>query len=149
MEVSHAVSRLRRGVAMICAVHALLGAAIGSVIEDKGLAFLAGMVSHIPADLAPHRDYSLAVEVPMVIGALAVIGVARGWKSPTFLGALGAALPDLENAFESHGESNENRTIFPTHRASFHGARAKSIWPQVVLGGTCALIAFAKRQPKP
>ena len=134
---------------MICAVHALLGAALGSMIENKGLAFLAGMVSHVPADLAPHRDYSLEIEVPLAISTLAALGAAKGWNSSTFLGALGAALPDLENAFESHGESNENRTIFPTHRASFHGARAKSIWPQVVLGGTCALIAFAKRQPKP
>lgn len=106
---------------MILATHAIVGAAIASLIPDHpGLAFASGMASHFAIDAIPHWDYPLrALSIKPNTGAAlrlnwslfqdlglvmldASVGLATGlWlyatpmaETSVVLGALGAMLPD-------------------------------------------------------
>ena len=123
---------------MICAVHALLGGAIGACARRRSTAFLAGVGSHLLADLLPHCDYPVKVEVPMALGAVAAVGLIAGTRSTAFAGAVGGAAPDLENL------GNQPK-YFPTHRDARHGTRTKKVWPQVLLAAGCCGLILWKR----
>ena len=84
---------------MIGAVHAGVGAALGSLFKRRGSAFAAGVVSHLVADALPHKDFKPAIEVPLMAAAMAAIGKWRGVDSPEFWGAIGGITPDVEHAF--------------------------------------------------
>ena len=125
-------------------VHASVGAALGSRIKNRGLAFAAGVVSHMICDLAPHRDFELPAEAAMVSIALGAIAVRHGIDSPEMAGALGAISPDFENGLERLGVIRG--TVFPTHTDQSwsvgHGRRIESPISQIVLA--CACLALAE-----
>jgi len=109
------------GKSLILSTHAVVGAAIATLMPDHpGLAFLGGMASHFLIDAIPHWDYPLrSISVARgpspgltlnwslfrdlgLIGLDAIVGLTVAlwlYATPTaaaavLLGALGAILPD-------------------------------------------------------
>ena len=105
-------------------------------------AFGGGLASHFAADVVPHRDLDTATEAVLV--ALTLWGIARwqGWGSPSFWGALGGALPDLENALHGRGEAAAARKLFPTHRG-LHGPECPYLAPQLLVAAACVAVLAA------
>jgi hypothetical protein len=128
---------------MMAWTHAAIGAAIGSQSPTKEKAFAAGMVSHGIADLVPHRDFDMKIEVPLLGFMLALIAWRFGLKSKQLWGAIGGFSPDIENGLEILGVIPE--AVYPTHtkRPWFvgHGRKVKSILPQMLLILLCLYIA--------
>jgi len=75
---------------MIGAVHALAGAALGSLCQNRVQGLVAGVISHLVADALPHRDLEVPEEAVLLGATLGVIGATRGWGSREFAGAVGA-----------------------------------------------------------
>jgi len=122
---------------MICGVHAIIGAALGKSLKKKEQAFLAGIASHVIADFIPHKDLTPESEVPLVFATLALIGLGEGWKSPAFWGAIGATLPDLENAVSYLRK--DLPCIFPTHTGR-HGAKVEEVASQIGIALICLAV---------
>jgi hypothetical protein len=119
---------------MMAAVHALVGGAIGRYARRPAPALLGGAVSHLLADLVPHRDYPLPIELPIMLGTLGLLAVRHGAGSPAFLGAVGGVLPDVENGLHMLGVVPERAKIFPTHSGLLpHGRPIRSIGNQMLL----------------
>jgi hypothetical protein len=121
---------------MMNAVHAILGAAVGSLSARKDVAFLAGVGTHLVGDLLPHKDYGPATELPLVAAALWWVGARRGWNSSTFWGAVGGAAPDIENALDRLGLGNSTGAAFPTH-GSWHGRKTEEVVSQGLVSLLC------------
>jgi hypothetical protein len=100
----------------MCSVaHVAAGALVGSIFDDRLVAFVVGFASHIPLDLIPHVDFKdFRVDAAMSIGLLGGILLLSGF-SPLFVGALGAVAPDFENLLWKTGLLSEHRKVFPTH----------------------------------
>jgi hypothetical protein len=100
----------------MCSVtHVAAGALIGSLIDDRLIAFLAGFATHIPMDLVPHVDFrDFRHDAVMSVGLLGAILLFSGF-SPVFVGALGAVAPDFENLLWKTGLIGESQKVFPTH----------------------------------
>ena len=133
---------------MMGAVHAGIGAAVGSLCKTKPGAFLAGIASHVIADIIPHTDYPPAIEVPLVAAALAGIAAWRGADSPEFWGAAGGVAPDLEHGLKELGLITDEREVFPTHgpEPCMHGGETGEHWSQAIITIACvALIALRAR----
>lgn len=124
------------------AVHALIGAAIGSIVKNKTGAFAAGLASHAVADAMPHKDCSAATEVALMATAIAAIAKWRGIDSPEFWGALGAIAPDTEHALLLAGLITNEQEIFPTHidNGKYHGADCGERISQILIALTAACI---------
>jgi len=124
-------------------VHASIGALAGSLSQSRKSAFMAGAASHAVADLVPHRDFSLPAEIPLLVVALALIAKRFGVASQEMAGAVGAVLPDAENALERLGFVKH--MVFPTHTklpwSIGHGKSIKNPWPQVALALCCIVAA--------
>jgi len=132
---------------MICAAHAILGAALGSFARTRSQAFIAGVGTHLLADLVPHRDFSPPAEAAMVAAALAVVAAAAGTDSTVFAGALGGVAPDLENGLSAVGLTD--RRVFPTHQ-EIHGRRTAEVWSQVAISAAAlAVVAWRARKTRP
>ena len=97
-------------------IHALVGAALGSLLRDRKTAFLAGVASHLPADRLPHFHLSDPGEVVVAAATLAFVRLRYGRNSPEFAGAIGALVPDLEVVANRLGLLPEDKQVFPTHR---------------------------------
>lgn len=132
---------------MIGAVHAAIGAAIGSLCGRKSTAFLGGLASHLVADALPHKDFEPVVELPLVAGAIAAVGLWRGADSPEFWGALGAISPDVEHALFVTGAIEEDDKVFPTHvdNGKHHGPETDERWSQLAIAAA-AIAVVALRQ---
>lgn len=124
---------------MIAAVHALTGAALSRLCRTHGEAFLLGGLSHVIADMLPHRDLDIPEEAALLAGALALITGARGPASREFAGAVGAALPDVENLIARLRGLPDDRLLFPTH-ASYHGPKTRDFRLQIALALTGLLL---------
>jgi hypothetical protein len=133
---------------MICAVHALIGATVARLCRTRAQALLAGAASHLVSDMLPHRDLGIPKEAALLGGALALVVGARGADSREFAGALGAALPDLENLIGRVLGIPDGRLLFPTHRW-WHGRSIRSVRAQVSLaavGAACLLAPEVARE---
>jgi hypothetical protein len=124
---------------MICAVHAVIGAAIGKAAKDPGKAFAGGVASHLIGDLTPHKDLSPKVEAPLLAATLLVILLKYGIKSPEFWGAVGGFSPDFENAAWMFGLMKQEDCRFPTHirQGKYHGPPLSTAVPQALLVLAC------------
>ena len=129
---------------MIVATHAAIGAAVGTLFKSKGGAFLAGIVSHAPADLLPHQEYCLWKEVALLGMVLGYIGARHGPGSPCFWGALGAAAPDLENGLAELGLLKERHKVFPTHHKPWHGRETEETLSQALIVMLCLYLAWRR-----
>jgi hypothetical protein len=128
---------------MMAWTHAMIGAAVGSRTDTPQAAFLAGVVSHGLADLVPHRDYNIPIELPLLCVALASIAYRYGLESRQFWGAVGGFSPDIENGLEVLGYLPG--TLYPTHTKKpwfvGHGHKVKSALPQLLIAMICLLVA--------
>lgn len=124
------------------AVHAAIGACIGSLLKNKGAAFIAGVVSHAIADAVPHKDFKPVIEMPLLAGALAGIAAWRGVDSPEFCGAIGAISPDAEHGLMLAGVIKPEQEVFPTHidDGKYHGPKTNERWSQFLLAGACLAV---------
>jgi hypothetical protein len=131
---------------MIVAIHALTGAALGRLCRTRVQALAAGAASHMVADMLPHRDLTIPQEAALLGGALSIVLAARGAKSNEFAGAIGAALPDLENLACRLSASGEGRSLFPTH-GRYHGRKTRGFGGQIALAAVClASLALPARE---
>jgi len=131
---------------MICGTHAMLAGAVGALSHSRSRAFLAGVGTHLIADLIPHRDCGFAVEAALVTAALAAVGGLAGFGSPAFAGALGGVAPDLEHALAVAGILAGSR--FPSHQR-VHGRPLREVVSQVVISAAAlGVIAHAARSGK-
>jgi hypothetical protein len=124
---------------MIAAVHALTGAALGRFCRAPGRAFALGFVSHLPLDLSPHRDLEIAEEGLLLGAALGLVAAARGFTSPEFAGALGAAAPDVENVVARALDIPDEKLLLPTH-SRFHGRKVRGLRGQLALALCCLAV---------
>ena len=127
---------------MTGSVHAAIGAAVGRMIGNAPLAFVAGVVSHGVGDMVPHHDMGPA-ETPIVFATLAKIGQVHGWKSPQFWGALGGVCPDFEHISAELRQDPRRflpmeEKLFPTH----NGTLPHSKWPYSEKWGTLMQVAL-------
>ena len=100
---------------MMLTTHALVGAALGRITRNSRLSFLLGIASHALGDVLPHREHPLAVDAPLAVTTLALLGKGYGWNSPEWMGALGAVLPDGEHLPTVLGWRRAEEEVFPTH----------------------------------
>jgi hypothetical protein len=128
---------------MMAWVHASIGAFVGGRCSSKRAAFVAGAVSHGVADLVPHRDYDMPIEVPLAATALLVIANRFGTDSPEFAGAVGGISPDIENGLNRFGLVKD--MVYPTHTDHWwfvgHGRKVDSPLPQIILAACCIAMA--------
>lgn len=137
---------------MICAVHALVGAAVGKVARRRGGALAAGVATHLLGDLLPHKDFDPKVEAPLLAATLAFLAWRCCVDSPEFVGALGGVAPDVENAARIVGLIPTEALCFPTHigDGKYHGRRVASAWPQAVGAALClAFVLVPRRKDTP
>jgi hypothetical protein len=135
---------------MMAAVHALLGGAFGQYARGPAPALVGGALTHLLADLVPHKDYPLPIELPIMLGALGFLATQHGARSPTFMGAVGGVLPDVENGLHMLGVVPERAKLFPTHSGLLpHGRPISSIGSQVLLAaGALWLLGRSSRRGK-
>lgn len=134
---------------MIGAVHACIGACVGSFFKNKECAAAAGVVSHAIADMIPHKDLDPKIEVPLLIGALIAIANVDGVDSTEFWGALGAVSPDIEHGLCVAGLIKEDQKIFPTHinGGIYHGGDSGERWSQLAIAAA-SIVTAAIRSDK-
>ena len=132
---------------MICAVHAVIGAALGKAAGHPGKAFAAGVASHLIGDLTPHKDLPAKVELPLLAVTISAIAWVFGVKSPQFWGAVGGFAPDFENAAWMFGLTKPESCRFPTHRdnGKYHAPALKTAVPQLLLVAACLYYLFRPR----
>jgi hypothetical protein len=118
-----------------------VGAALGSLCKRRGIAFVAGVLSHLVTDVLPHKDYKPAVEVPMLAATLVAIAKWRGVDSPEFWGAVGGVAPDVEHGLLVAGVIGKEHELFPTHvdDGKWHGPDSNERWSQLLLAAAAAL----------
>ena len=128
------------------ALHALMGAALGRACRTRGQAIAAGAISHLAADALPHCDLEVREEAVLLGGVLGVIGVSCGVGSREFAGAVGAALPDVENLVGRALGIPDSRLLLPTHR-KYHGRKTSDLRGQAALAlvSAAALVALRGR----
>ena len=133
---------------MICAVHAVIGAALGKAAGHPGKAFAAGVASHLIGDLTPHKDLPAKVELPLLAVTISAIALMFGVKSPQFWGAVGGLSPDFENAAWMHGLIPQDACRFPTHvhKGKYHAPALKTALPQAVLVLLCLVYLFRTKR---
>ncbi len=135
---------------MVC-VHAAVGAMLGAGIKRPVPAVAGGVASHLLCDLVPHKDYDIKIEAPLALAMFTYLGLRYGLRSPQFWGAVGAVLPDGENALALLQIIPEDRTFFPTHNKSApwyvgHGEAIESPASQIALTIIALLLADAGRR---
>ena len=136
---------------MIVAVHALTGAALARLCKTHARAFVLGALSHLAADLLPHRDLEVAQEALLLGGALGFVGIRRGLDSREFAGAVGAAVPDIENLVARVLQIPDDRLLLPTH-GKYHGRKTRGLGGQLALALICTaslLVPAGSCQPTP
>ena len=136
---------------MICAVHALVGAAVGKWAGSHGKAAAAGVSTHFLGDLLPHKDFDPKTEAPLLVVTLGLLAWRFGVRSPEFAGALAGVAPDFENMARIAGLMPASAMRFPSHvgEGKFHGRMVESAWPQGVLAVLCVAYLLRGDVPSP
>jgi len=130
---------------MVC-IHAAVGAAVGAVVGRRRAALVAGIASHLICDLFPHRDYDIKIEAPLAAAMFGYLGKRYGIDSPQFVGAVGAVLPDGENALAVLGIIPKEMMVFPTDNEkrpwfAGHGEAIESPMSQIALAAISLAVA--------
>ncbi len=101
---------------MIALTHMVVGGAVGSFVDGRGIAFGLGVVSHVPLDVIPHYEFDkMWLEVAIVASFLGAMLATGHAGTGLFWGALGGVVPDLENLLWRLGVMPERRKLFPGH----------------------------------
>ncbi|MCJ7822967.1 MAG: hypothetical protein MUQ26_07840, partial [Armatimonadetes bacterium] len=88
--------------------------------------------------------YLMREEALLLGVALVAIALKCGWDSREFAGAVGAALPDVENLVARVLDVPESRMVMPTHRGR-HGRETKGFGGQILLSLGCLTSLFLPR----
>ena len=133
---------------MICAVHALVGAAVGKLSGSRPKAIAGGVATHFLGDLLPHKDFEPRIEAPLLAVTLGFLAWRFGVDSPEFLGAVGGVAPDVENAAWMAGLTPRDSVRFPSHIGDglFHGRKTESALPQAAGAALCLLYLLTPRR---
>ncbi|MFQ3548329.1 MAG: hypothetical protein SNJ70_01085 [Armatimonadota bacterium] len=133
---------------MTGAVHALVGAALGSLFENKSSAFLTGVISHAICDVIPHKDLSAKAEVALMACVMTILERWKGLDSTEFWGALGAISPDIEHGLSLIGILPEDLKLFPTHieNGKYHGKKSDEQVSQLIIVFVCLFILLIDRE---
>jgi hypothetical protein len=96
--------------------HIVVGALAGSAAPSIELAPVFGLGSHILLDYIPHYDFE-RMRYELLFGGLAfaILAAAGVLNGKALLGAVFAALPDLENLFWKLRMLPEEKKVFPSH----------------------------------
>ena len=73
-----------------------------------------------------------------------MIALKCGWDSREFAGAVGAALPDVENLVARVLDVPDSQMVLPTHRGR-HGRETKGFGGQILLSLVCLASLFVPR----
>jgi len=113
---------------MLMTVHAIIGAALGSLAGSSLPAAVAGFASHAALDLLPHNDAIVsskyangAIDLGATASLSALLIARYGARSPEVAGALAAVAPDLENGLSMLGVISSESMLYPTHRKRSRG----------------------------
>jgi hypothetical protein len=83
---------------VIVSLHVATGAAAGTLVRSRRLAFLLGPLLHVAGDRVPHEDIpARSFEIGSGLFSLALLAVRRGPLDPAVVGGASAAMPDLEH----------------------------------------------------
>lgn len=132
---------------MTGAVHALVGAALGSFLDNKGSAFFTGVVSHAICDVIPHKDLTTDGEVGLMAAVMILLERWKGFDSEEFWGALGAICPDFEHGLSFLGITSDDLKIFPTHieNGKYHGKKSNEQISQLLIAILCIIILLLEK----
>lgn len=124
---------------MIVAVHIASGALIGSALASRRTVLPAALASHALGDVLPHQDFeSRRFEIACgVLGVLA-LAVRDGPFAATTVGAVAAAVPDLEHVLPLPRPGG--RKLYPTHR---YGALHRGGGVPATVQLACAVAVYA------
>lgn len=120
---------------MIVAVHIASGAVAGTLSPSRRTAAVAGILLHALGDRIPHREVaSRRFELACGAVGLLVLAAADGSSARTTVGAVAAALPDVEHVLSLPRPGG--RKLFPSHRLhGWHRAGGVSAGFQLLLAG--------------
>jgi hypothetical protein len=129
--------------------HMAVGAAVGSLVDGRGSAFLLGLATHVPLDIVPHYEFErMWVEAGIVAGVVFVMLALGMGNTAIFWGVLGAAAPDVENLLWRSGVIPDGKKVFPGHSSRLskyfpHGRAlgGRHAWTQVAI--VCAAVLVA------
>ncbi len=134
---------------MTVLVHMAVGAAAGSFVGGRGAAFAVGLLSHIPLDVIPHYEFDKMWIEASIVAAVFAAMLALGLGGTTvFWGALGAAVPDIENLLWRRRIIPGRWKVFPGHSERLskyvpHGRELplRHAWWQAAIAVAAALVA--------
>lgn len=118
--------------------HVAIGAAVGSLTSHPAAALALGILAHVPADLVSHRDLSRKAELFMAAAALILYTWLGDFKLTVALGAVGGALPDIENLVRRPAAAGK---LFPSHSDALRHGGARRAWDVPVQLGVAAVTA--------
>ncbi len=135
--------------------HCAVGAIVGAMAPTRGVAVLAGLVSHAALDAVPHSDYSRASQGVIDVVAACLVAASFALAAPghdAVWGAAAAAIPDIEVAAaylfpRAYAPGGRLRLVFPSHSGLVPHGRTR--FPEgalvQVLAVACGLLALAIR----
>ena len=120
---------------MIVSLHFASGAAVGALVGSRAAALALGPLVHLAGDRMPHEDiHSHRFELASGIGSFLLLAARRGPLDPATLGALAAAVPDLEHRYRLPRPGG--RKLFPSHRfRGWHRSGGVPAWVQLLVAG--------------
>lgn len=109
------------------AIHLATGFAAGSHARSVPGGFLAGFASHAVFDAIPHHDYQTVESFGVDLSAGALLLGLMSWRrrrngpiGPALAGAVGAAVPDVENVLWFLGLIPKEARVYPSHGGPIH-----------------------------
>ncbi len=128
--------------------HVVIGAAAGSLVAGVPTAIVAGVASHVLADMVPHHDYNTTraglTDTALTLG-LICLGLWTRMTAPVMAGAVAAAVPDIEIGLRHLG-ARTGPLLFPSHSGLIpHGRSSRTVgaWLQgaAVAGSLLVLLS--------
>lgn len=124
-----------RSSAVIVSLHVASGAVAGALAPSRVAAVGLGVVLHLLGDGVPHQDIaSRRFELACGVGGIGSLAALRGPLDRATLGAVAAAIPDVEHVLRLPRPGG--RKLFPSHRVrGWHRAGGLPAAAQLVAAG--------------
>ena len=120
---------------MIVSLHVATGALVGALAGSRAGALALGPLAHLAGDRMPHQDVnSRRFEIASGAACVLLLAGTRGPFDPAVLGAVAAAVPDVEHVIPLPRPGG--RKLFPSHRfRGWHRAGGVPAWAQLLAAG--------------